>query len=159
MAPFVHSFRCRGTDHIAKEYRILKRQKPHIFYSQPRVGSGIQANFTTTYSVYLLSDDPEMSQLIFIFLIIWIISLIYLSILYIYLIHLLILFFCFFYFPPSAVCFLTLQTPKICPTILLTYLLTGGKDASAKTRPSGLTGVIWCTVKVMLHGTIRNDEF
>ena len=63
------------------------------------MGSDIRANFITAYSVYLLSDDPEMSQLIFIFLIFWILFVIYLSylfiylsILYIYLIHLFILF-------------------------------------------------------------------
>ena len=105
MAPLVHSFRYHGTDHIAKEYRILKRQKPHIFSSQPRVGSDIRANFIATYSVYLLSDDPEMSQVIFIFLIFGILFVLFIFladrfILYFYLfifIHL------FSYFPPSAV--------------------------------------------------------
>lgn len=65
-----------------KEYRKLKRQKPHIFSFQPRVGSEIRANFITAYSVYLLFADLEMS---------------YLFILYIY------LFIYLFYFPPCAV--------------------------------------------------------
>ena len=60
-----HSFRHHGTDQIAKEFRKLKRQIPHIFSAQPRVGSDIRANFITGYSVYLLADDPEMSQLMF----------------------------------------------------------------------------------------------
>ena len=75
MASFVHSFRYHCTDHIAKEYRILKRQ---IFSSQPRAGSDILPGLITTYSVYLLSDDPE----IYICLIIY---LSYIFILYIYL--------------------------------------------------------------------------
>ena len=76
MASFVHSFRYHCTDHIAKEYRILKRQ---IFSSQPRVGGDILAGFITTYSVYLLSDDPEIFVL-------YIIYLSYIFILYIYLV-------------------------------------------------------------------------
>ena len=75
MASFVHSFRYHCTDHIAEEYRILKRQ---IFSSQPRAGSDILPGLITTYSVYLLSDDPE----IYICLIIY---LSYIFILYIYL--------------------------------------------------------------------------
>ena len=42
--------------------------------------------------------------------------------------------------------------------MLLTYLLSGGKDASATTRRSGRTGVIRYAVKVMLHRTVRNDN-
>ena len=89
MASFVHSFRYRYIWTISqKEYRKLKLQKPHIFSFQPRVGSDIWANFITAYSVYLLSDDPEMSYL------------------FIYLIHLSYSFIhsFIFYFPPSAVC-------------------------------------------------------
>ena len=40
--------------------RKLKRQKLQIFSSQPLVGSDIRANYKTAYSVYLLSDDPEI---------------------------------------------------------------------------------------------------
>ena len=60
------SFRYHCTDHIAKEYRTLKRQ---IFSSPPRVESDILAGFITTYSVYLVSDDPEIFVLLFIYLI------------------------------------------------------------------------------------------
>ena len=122
MASFVHSFRYHSTDHIAKEYRILKRQKPRIFSSQPRVGSDIRANFITTYSVYLLSDDPEMSQVIFIFLIfgILLVLFIYLSYIFISYIYLFIFIHLFSYFPPSSssVSFRTLQTPVSDPHAL-----------------------------------------
>ena len=72
------------TDHIAKENRVLKRQKPHIFSSHPRVGSVIRANFKATHSVYLLFDDPEMSQLTFIFLLFWILFLLFIHLSYIF---------------------------------------------------------------------------
>ena len=68
--------------------------------------SDTRANFITAYSVYLLSDDPEMSQLIFVFLIFWILCFIYLSclfiILYIYLIHLFVYFYSFIYYLPLS---------------------------------------------------------
>ena len=87
----------------------------NIFSSQPRVGNDIRANYKIAHSVYLLSNDPEMSQLIFIFLIFWIlfficlVLLIYLSsifIIYIYLFIYLFIFihsFIIFCRPPSAV--------------------------------------------------------
>ena len=101
------------TWNIAKEFRKLKRQKLQIFSSQPRVGSDIWANYKTACSVYLLSDDPEMSQLIFKFLIFWILFF-YLFFLFTYLSYVFILyiylFFLFCYLllsairhPPSAV--------------------------------------------------------
>ena len=79
----------------------------------PRMGkteedwnSDIRAGFITTYSVYLLSDDPEMWQLIFIFSIFWILFVlfIYLSYIFILYIYLFIFIHLFFYFLPSAVC-------------------------------------------------------
>ena len=89
MASFVHSFRYHCTDHIAKEYRILKRQ---IFSSQPRAGSDILPGLITTHSVTVSSlrrsRDIYLSY--------------YLSILYIYIIHLFIFIF-IFRRPPSAV--------------------------------------------------------
>ena len=118
MASFVHSLRngAARTFNIAKKFRKLKRQKPDIYSSQPRVGSDIRANYKTACSVYLLSDDPEMSDTtdIYIFnhdfwiLFFLIICLIYLSILYIYLIHLFFYFFIYILFsayrrPPSAI--------------------------------------------------------
>ena len=127
MASFVHSFRYHSTDHIAKEYRILKRQKPHIFSSQPRVGSDIRANFITTYSVYLLSDDPEMSQVIFIFLIFGILLVLFIYLSYIFISYIYFFFFYSFIFlfsavrrPPSSssVSFRTLQTPVSDPHAL-----------------------------------------
>ena len=109
VASFVHSFWHHGTDHVRKEFCKLKRQKPHIFSSQPRVGSDVRANFITTYSVYLLSDDPEMSQVIFIFLIFWIlfVLLVYLCRIFILYIYLFIFIHLFFLFsevrrPPSV---------------------------------------------------------
>ena len=90
MASFVHSFRYHCTDHIAKEYRILKRQ---IFSSQPRAGSDILPGLITTYSVYLLSDDPE----------IYICLIIYLSYIFILYIYLFLFLFSAVRRPPSAV--------------------------------------------------------
>ena len=105
MASFVHSFRHHGKDHIAKEFRKLKRQEPHIFSSQPRVGSDIRANFITAYSLYLLSDDPEMSLFNILnsvfYLFVLFIYLSYIFILYSYLFIYFYLFIC--YFPPSAI--------------------------------------------------------
>ena len=64
------------TFNIAKEFRKLKRQKLHILYTSFSPSHELEVTFEQTtklhYSVYLLSDDPEMSQLIFIFLIFWI---------------------------------------------------------------------------------------
>ena len=103
LASFVHSFLYHGTDHIAKEFRKLKRQKPHIFTSQPRVGSDIRGNLITTYSVYLLSDDPEMSQLIFIFLIFWILFVLFIYLSYILILHIYLFIFIHLFFLFSAV--------------------------------------------------------
>ena len=106
MASFVHSFRHHGKDHIAKEFRKLKRQKPHIFSSQPRVWSDIRANFITAYSLYLLSDDPEMSLFNILN------SVFYLFVLFIYLSYIFILYSYLFIFihlfvifrrPPSVI--------------------------------------------------------
>ena len=112
MASFVHSFEHHGMDHIAKELCTLKWLK------QPWVGSDIRANFITAYSAYLLSDDPEMSQLIFIFSIFWIllfffVLFIYLSYIFIWYIYLFIFIHLFISFrcPPSAVRCSILQTP------------------------------------------------
>ena len=79
----------------------------------PRVGSDIRANYITAHSdQYLLSDDPEMSQLIFIFFsilnsIFLFIRLTYLSLYLIYLsytfIYLFIYLFIIFRHPPSVI--------------------------------------------------------
>ena len=108
MASLVHSLRHRArTFHTAKEFHKLKLQKLHIFTSQPRVGSDIRANYITSHSdQYLLSDDPEMSQLIFIFFsILNSIFLIYSSNLFVIVSHIFILYiYLFIYdFSPSAI--------------------------------------------------------
>ena len=97
-------------------HRQIETTDYTVFSSKPKVGGDIRASHITAHSVYLLFDNPKMSQLIFIFLIfqilifhlfvLFFIYLIYLSYTFIYL-----LFIYFYYFPPSAVRFLTLQTP------------------------------------------------
>ena len=64
----------------------------------------LTANFITAYSFYLLSADPEMSQLIFIFLIFWILFLFVLFIYLIYLSYTFIYLFLFIYLVFSAIC-------------------------------------------------------
>ena len=132
MASFVHSLRQGAvrTFNIAKKFRKLKRQKPHIYSSQPRVGSDTRANYKTAYSVYLVSDDPEMPDTTDIYIFnhdFWILFFfINLSYSFIYLIDLPYTFIYFFHLfiifrqspsavhhptSASAVRFLVLQTP------------------------------------------------
>ena len=68
--------------------------------------SEIRANYVTAHSVYLLSNNPEMSQLISIFLIFKFLQLLSICLIFIYLIHLIHLFiylFLIFRHPPSAI--------------------------------------------------------
>ena len=50
-------------------HRQIETTDYTVFSSQPKVGGDIRASHITAHSVYLLFDDPKMSQLIFIFLI------------------------------------------------------------------------------------------
>ena len=104
-----------GTD-LKYRKRILQTETTettHLFFPEPRVGSDIQANVIPAYSVYLLSDDPEMSQLTDIYIFNILNSVFYLFVLFIYLSYIFILYiyllifihlFIIFRRPPSAIC-------------------------------------------------------
>ena len=106
MTSFVHSFRFYGTNHIAKEYRKLKRHKPHIFSSSHELEVTFEQ---TSWLPTFLSSRRRSSDVttdIHIFNILNFICLIYLPILYIF-IYLFIYLFLFIYFlifrrPPSV---------------------------------------------------------
>ena len=114
-----NSLFCQLRPHLSSQSRVLfiafftsyrsplSERVEQAISSQPRVGSDIRASYKTAHSVYLLSDDPEISHIFnsVFYLFVLFIFLSYIFILYIYLfIYLFIHLFLFIYLLFSAVC-------------------------------------------------------